>query len=66
MMSLITAGHRPDEPRGDHWQQRFNAGPFGGGLWASLNEPRGAVFQFAAPANPDNESTARPEHCTLV
>ena len=25
----------------------------GGRLWASANEPRGAVFQFTAPANSD-------------
>ena len=28
----------------------------GGRLWASANEPRGAVLQFTAPAHPEPES----------
>jgi len=28
----------------------------GGRLWASANEPRGAIFQFTVPAGPDSAS----------
>jgi len=38
----------------------------GGRLWASANEPRGAVFQFMLRANTDAASGARPEHYTLI